>query len=148
MNGRHDNFRYTQDQPNDPTAESDGSYVDESGARLRDLFRFCLWCQQLVTLRILERTDQLADASDPASFIDKGQRWYERWTTNLRDGYWELFDVSQQIVNNEGNYAAMTPGSNDEPLETSDLYSAFREDAPTVAGSSSVGADEWLLLLG
>ena len=145
MNGTHDNFQYTQNAPSDPTAQPDGS-ID--GANLRDRTRFCLWCQEVVTLRILERTDQLNASDDPADFVEKGERWYERWTTELRDAYWQLFDVSQQIVAQERAYAAMNVGPNGEALETSDLYSAFREDAPTVAGPSNAGADEWLVLLG
>jgi hypothetical protein len=145
MNGTHVNFRFTQDAADDPTMQPDGS-VD--GANLRDRNRFCLWCQELVTIRILERTGQLDAADDPSDFVERGERWYERWTTELRDGYWELFDVSQQIVAQEAVYATMTPGANGEALETSDLYSAFLEDTPTSSGSSNAGADEWLLLLG
>jgi hypothetical protein len=148
MNGTHDNFQYTQDGPNDPTAQPDGSYIDNTGANLRDRSRFCLWCQELVTLRVLERTDQLDTADDPESFIEKGQRWYERWTTELRDNYWPLFNVSQQIADRENTYAGMNVGPRGEALETSDLYSAFAEDAATVAGASSVDPGEWLVLLG
>ena len=148
MNGTHDNFQYTQDAPSDPTANADGGYTDNSGANLRDRARFCLWCQELVTLRILERTDQLNESDDPANFVEKGQRWYERWTTDLRSRYWELFDVSQQIIDNEAAFAAMNVGAGGEALETSDLYSAFREDAPTTAASSSFNQGAWVLLLG
>jgi hypothetical protein len=145
MNGTHENYQYTQNAATDPTSQPDGSFT---GANLRDRTRFCLWCQELVTLRILERTDQLNASDDPADFVEKGERWYERWTTELRDAYWQLFDVSQQIVAQESAYAAMNVGPNGEALETSDLYSAFREDTPTVAGPSNVGVDEWLVLLG
>jgi hypothetical protein len=145
MNGAHANFRYTQNAVDDPTVQPDGSFI---GANLRDRTRFCLWCQELVTLRILERTDQLNAPDDPAEFIQKGERWHERWTTDLRDAYWQLFDVSRQIVTQERAYAAMRVGPHGEALETSDLYSAFREDRPTVPGPSNAGVDEWLVLLG
>ncbi len=148
MNGTHDNFQYTQVVARDPTAQPDGSYVDETGAGLRDRDRFCLWCQELVTLRILERTDQLDEADDPADFVAKGQRWYERWTTQLRSNYWTLFDVSRQIVDGEATYAALTPGAGGERLETSDLYLAYREDTPTRSGPSAFDDGGWLVLLG
>lgn len=148
MNGGHDNFQYTQVASRDPTAQPDGSYVEETGAGLRDRGRFCLWCQELVTLRILERTGQLDEAGDPADFVAKGERWYDRWTGALRANYWALFDVSRQIADQEAVYAGMTPGPAGERLETSDLYLAYREDAPTRAGPSSFDDGVWLALLG
>jgi hypothetical protein len=48
---------FTQVAAEDPTANADGTYTDETGADLRDRERFCLWCQEIVTLRILEKTD-------------------------------------------------------------------------------------------
>ena len=147
MNGKHDNFKFTQDAAQDPTAQPDGTYNDETGENLRERRRFCLWCQELVTMRILERTDQLDESDDPENFVEKGQRWYERWTTELRKNYWELFDVSQQIVDHEAAYAALTPGRNKERLDGSDLYLAYREDAPTRSGSSSFDDGEWLISL-
>lgn len=104
-------------------------------------------------MRILERTDQLDESDDPANFVEKGQRWYERWTAELRKNYWELFDVSQQIVdheatyfrnlNAEGNAARQLP----DEIEASDLYLAYREDAPTRSGPSSFDDGEWLISL-
>jgi hypothetical protein len=148
MNGTHDNFQYTQVAAQDPTAQPDGSYQDNTGASLRDRSRFCLWCQEIVTLRILERTDQLNEPDDPADFVARGQRWYERWTTTLRDQYWRLFDVSRQIADEETAYGALTPGPGGERLDTSDLYLAYREDSPTGAGPSRIDDGAWLLLLG
>jgi hypothetical protein len=148
MNGSHDNFQFTQVAADDPTAGPDGSYVEESGANLRDRSRFCLWCQELVTLRILERTDQLNEADDPSNFVEKGERWYERWAGDLRNRYWELFDVSAQIVDGETTYAGLNPGAGGERLDASDLYSAFREDEPTRSGSSTIDDGAWLVLLG
>ena len=98
--------------------------------------------------RILERTDQLDEADDPTNFVEKGQRWYERWTGKLRSNYWDLFDVPQQIVDHESGYAGLTPGPANEPLEASDLYLAYREDAPTRSGSSTFDDGEWLISLG
>lgn len=148
MNGSHDNFQYTQVAANDPTAQPDGSYVDETGTSLRDRSRFCLWCQELVTLRILERTDQLQASGDPADFVEKGQVWYTRWEKELRNIYWDLFDVSQQIQDYERSYAGMNVGPSGEALETSDLYASFDEDAPTIPGLSMFDESEWLVMLG
>ncbi|MDD1628687.1 MAG: hypothetical protein LUQ26_14655, partial [Methylococcaceae bacterium] len=144
----HDNFQYTQVASNDPTAQPDGSYVDETGASLRDRSRFCLWCQELVAMRILERTDQLQEHGDPTNFVDKGERWYVRWRDELRKKYWELFEVSQQIQDYESYYASMSVGPSGEALETSDLYAPFGEDAPTKPGSSIFDENVWLALLG
>lgn len=148
MNGSHDNFQYTQVASGDPTAQPDGSYVDETGASLRDRSRFCLWCQELVTMRILERTGQLQESDDPANFVDKGRHWYGRWKDELRKKYWELFDVSRQIKDYERSYAGMRVGPAGEALETSDLYAPFGEDAPTNSGYSIFDESVWLVLLG
>lgn len=148
MNGTHDNFQYTQVASQDPTAQPDGSYVEETGASLRDRSRFCLWCQELVALRILERTDQLNDAGDPADFVARGERWYERWTASLREHYRTLFDVPRQIVDSEASYAGMTPGPGGERLDSSDLFVPYREDEPTRPGPSSFDDGVWLMLLG
>ena len=148
MNGKHDNFQYTQDAAEDPTAQPDGTYVDETGASLRDGSRFCLWCQELVTMRILERTGQLDEPGDPANFVDKGIRWYERWVAEHRGNYRELFDVPQQIADYEATYAGMNVGPAGEALETSDLYAALSENAPTTSGPATFDAGAWLALLG
>ena len=57
--------QFTQVTDQDPTANADGTYSDENGADLRDRDRFCLWCQEIVTLRILEKTDQLSKPATP-----------------------------------------------------------------------------------
>ncbi len=150
MNGQHDNFQYTQVTANDPTAKPDGTYDDDSnsGKNLRDKVRFCLWCQELVVMRILERTDQLQESGDPVNFVDKGKRWYVRWKNEFRKNYWELFDVPQQIKKNESDYASMNVGPAGEALETSDLYAPFSEDTPSRSGSSNFDEGAWLALLG
>ena len=53
MNGSHDNYQFTQ-LDNDPTHLADDTI---KGADLRDKTRLCLWCQELVTIRLLEKTD-------------------------------------------------------------------------------------------
>ena len=73
-------------------------FVDGDGAGLRDDHRFCLWCQEVVTLRILEKTDQLLEDGDPANGADKpvassGTRAGFSASAN----YFALFGVAGQI---------------------------------------------------
>ena len=97
MNGSHDNFRFTQVTAADPTANPDGTYTEEDGADLRDRDRFCLWCQELVTLRILEKTDQLLEEGDPSDVTSQGVLWYTRWVEQLRA---QLLQALQRCTSN------------------------------------------------
>ena len=147
MNGSHDNFAFTQDATNDPTANSDGTYDDESGADLRDRDRFCAWCQEIVAIRTLERTDQFVDSDDPSNLTECGQVWFQRWL-GLRENYYNLLGVGQQITDSEAAFAAMAPGRSGEPLWQSDLYTV--PSASTAPASEPVPplADDEILLLG
>lgn len=156
MNGTHDNFLYTQDEAADETSGPDGIYEDpddiedstDTGASLRDGRRLCLWCQEIVTLRILEKTDQLEQPGDPDDIVAAGRTWYGRWEDDLRTNYWDLFDVPRQIADQEAVYGAMTFGTEAKLLERSDLYVAFGEDAPSRRGPSPpFNAAAWLLTL-
>jgi IgA Peptidase M64 len=147
MNGSHDNFEFTQIAADDPTANTDGTYTDENGAGLRDSDRFCLWCQEIVAIRILERTDQLLQAGDPGDTTAQGVVWYDRWIGELRADYQRLFDVAQQIDDNEARYAGLNPGAGGEPLWRSDLYSVPTAIPPGPASAVPPLADEELLLL-
>jgi hypothetical protein len=146
MNGSHDNYAFTRDASEDPTANADGTYTDENGEGLRDGDRFCLWCQELTTLRILERTDQLLESGDPDDVTEQGELWYTRWVDRLRDRYWELFDVPAQIAESEARYAALTPGANGEPLWRSDLY-AIPRAAPRTTNPTAPLTDEEVMVL-
>jgi hypothetical protein len=147
MNGGGSNFAFTQDASSDPTAGPDGIYgAGDDGAWLRDPARFCLWCQEVVTVRILERTGQFDSTADPTDFLKKGEYWYSRWTTALRGNYWRLFDVSTQIRDSEARYAAMHPGANGERLDASDLYTTFRADDPAHP-TQPPDDDSWTLLI-
>ena len=118
MNGTHDNFAFTQVDSADPT------YTDKEAGDLRDRERLCLWCQELVALRILEKTYQLWEAGDPADHTSQGLTWYARWRDSLRAFYYLLFGVPGQLAAQDARYAKMTPGRNGEPLWRSDLYRA------------------------
>jgi hypothetical protein len=147
MNGRHDNFWFTQVAAEDPTANPDGTYTEEEGADLRDRERFCLWCQEIVTLRILEKTDQLLEEGDPADVTSQGITWYARWCKRLRSNYYQLFDVAQQIADAEARYASLTPGRNGEPLWQSDLYSVPKAAPAGPASPVPPASDDEVFLL-
>jgi hypothetical protein len=147
MNGTHDNFQFTQDAKEDPTIGADGEYEDNSGAALRDRERFCLWCQELAVIRILEKTDRFLAVGDPPDINLRGQLWYERWINQLREPYFELFNVSQQVQDFEGDYAALTPGANQEPLWRSDLYRPFAADLRAKPGPLPALMDEEMFLV-
>lgn len=146
MNGRHDNFAFTQMAALDATANPDGSYTDESGARLRDRDRFCSWCQELVTIKTLEKTDQLLEAGDPDDPTEQGKTWHARWVGTLRSNYYRLFDVEQQVTDAEARFAAMNPGRNGEALWRSDLYGVPRASARPAAAVPPLSDDEMYLV--
>lgn len=135
MNGQHVNYAYS-------TSETSPASVDlrfrrvvtATGAVIPP--RYCLWCQEIVTIRILEKTGQLAAAGDPADVNERGRRWYDRWVDTWRDRYWAAFDVDQQIDGRESLYAnpSSEPETFDEisnadgsykRLDGSDLYGPF-----------------------
>ena len=123
MNGSHDNYAFTQVGSEDPTANVDGSYTDENHLEnLRDSARFCAWCQEIVTIRIQEKTDQLTEPDDPPDPTEQGRVWLTRWESERRENYFVALSVDQQISDAETCYAAMAPGRLGEPLWQSDLY--------------------------
>lgn len=143
MNGKHENYAYTSDEDEDPTADppDNCSRFEDGGVdlRWRNPPRYCLWCQEIVVLRILEKTGQLALAGDPASINDRGEVWYSRWIDDGRQRYWDFFDVDTQIADREALYASpsLEPGSLCQlkkadgtylKLEDSDLYHVFDAD--------------------
>lgn len=126
MNGGHHNYAYS-------TTEKPPALAD---LRFRRPPRYCLWCQEIVTIRILEKTGQLAAAGDPENVNDRGRHWYSRWVNTWRDRYWAAFDVDAQIGERETLYAnpASEPGTFTEirneggsykRLDQSDLYQPF-----------------------
>ncbi len=152
MNGRHDNYLFTSDAAEDPTAQPDGTYQDETGARLRSDHRYCLWCQELVTARILEKTGQLAAPGDPASINSRGQVWYDRWVDTWRDRYWDFFELDIGVLDRERLYAAQGSefddlNNNGLELWRSDLYESLHGDALSVGPPGAVEDGEALLLM-
>lgn len=149
MNGTHDNYAYTPVAGQDPTANADGSYSADSGANLRDRDRFCVWCHEIVTLRILEKTDQLWRPGDSDDVAEQGRQWHQRWADGLRGHYHALFDVAGRIRAQEAAYATVAPGPAGERLDTSPLYHPFvAADVEHFVRVAPVSAEEWLVLLG
>lgn len=147
MNGTHQNYWFTSDDDEDPRNTDPNDPTKAVGTNLRDNTTLCLWCQELVTIRLLERTDQLLEPGDPADITAQGQTWWTRWVENLRPNYLELFDVPRQIADAEARYATLEPGPAGQPLWQSDLYSI-----PTAAPSAAPPpapelTDEEVLLL-
>lgn len=153
MNGRHDNYLFTSNEPEDPTAQPDGTYEDETGAWLRSEHRYCLWCREIVVSRILEKTRQLAEPGDPASINERGKVWYNRWLSTWRDRYWDFFDLDAGVLDREQLYATQPNPEfnrlNSESLELwrSDLYQPFHGDSVGVGAPGEFGDGEALLLM-
>ena len=143
MNGSHDNYRFTQ-LDDDPTNLPDGTI---EGASLRDRTRLCSRCQELVTIRLLEKTDQLLESGDPADITAQGEAWYTRWVQELRANYLEIYDVPGQIGELEASYATLAPGPAGEPLWQSDLYSVPKAAPPVTPPPTAPLTDDELLLL-
>jgi hypothetical protein len=132
MNGRHENYAYTSDAAKDPSA----SMTEEVDLRWRDPPRYCLWCQEIVVIRTLEKTGQLLRAGDPQNANARGRRWYDRWVSDLRTDYLAFFNIEARIAERENLYAnpALEANTFSEirnsdgtylPLWRSDLYRPF-----------------------
>ena len=161
MNGKHENYAYTSDEDEDPTADppDNCSRFEDGGVdlRWRNPPRYCLWCQEIVVLRILEKTGQLALAGDPASINDRGEVWYSRWIDDGRQRYWDFFNVDKQIADREALYASpnLEPGSLCQlkkadgtylKLQDSDLYHVFDADPITYGDPPAADDGEELLM--
>lgn len=131
MNGKHDNYAFTHDSSQDPTAQADGSYKNETGAWLRNSKQYCLWCEEVVVVRILEKTGQLAASGDPDDINARGRVWYRRWLKRGQDWYWDLFGIAAKVAKREAQYADPNKRidllkNNNLDLWKSDLYRPFR----------------------
>lgn len=142
MNGKHKNYAYTSDESNDPTGPD--ASVMKADLRFRRIVtgagvippRYCLWCQEIVVARILEKTGQLAARADPDEINARGRRWYDRWVNRWRARYWAAFNMDQQIEDRETLYVnpAAEPDTFREiqnadgsfkRIDKSDLYQPF-----------------------
>jgi hypothetical protein len=92
MNGTHSNYLC-------------GISSDATPVALRSS-QLCFWCQEIVTVRILEKTGQFARAGDPSDINERGATWYQLWEDSLRDRYYQYFDVATRIAATNANYAA------------------------------------------
>ena len=126
MNGQSQNYRFA------PTDELD---VDGLGEKLRTETRFCLWCQEIVVLRLLEKLNRFEQAEGAPDDINELGVWaMTQWVDEWRSLYWQAFDIVAALTDREQALGAMTPGPNNEPLWQSPLYSV-----PTAAGSGALG---------
>jgi hypothetical protein len=153
MNGKHENYAYSLGEPQrseDVDLRFRRGGVDATGAVIPP--RYCLWCQEIVTIRILEKTGQLPADDDPADINACGRRWYTRWVNTWRKSYWALFDVDQQIDARELLYANPASEPNNfekllrntdgsyKRLDKSDLYRPYA--APSRADGDPPAGDE------
>jgi hypothetical protein len=106
MNGRHENYAFTAD-------------AADEGASLRWPHDYCLWCEEIVAARILEKTGQIGRRGDPEDVNERGRVWHERWVRELRDLYWEWADLLGKVEEREAAYAELG-------IWRSDLYTPFR----------------------
>ena len=143
MNGRHDNYAFTQERPRtrrptptEPTPAPACATMTASvcGARRSPRSAFS---------SAPTSCSRPATRPAPASRASCGTR---AGSTSCRDRYWELFDVPAQIEEAEARYAELTPGRNGEPLWQSDLYSVPKASSRT-ANKQPLPTDEELLVL-
>jgi hypothetical protein len=128
MNGMHENYAYTPDAPSDPTANpptttSCNRFLSPAGCvlRWRKPPTYCLWCEEIVVIRTLEKTGQLETAHDDDSIDERGRDWYQDWVTEGRAAYWETFEVADRIREREEWYA-------NPSLRADDLCQLLRDD--------------------
>ncbi len=82
MNGRHENWDLSK---------------AKRGVNLRDVTRFCFWCEEILVARTFERTGLLGDSAD-------GEALWAKWAGEFRPLYHRAFDVPGRIrAQNEAN---------------------------------------------
>jgi hypothetical protein len=89
--------------------------------------QLCFWCQEVVAVRILEKTGQFVRAGDPSNFNDLGCVWYQLWDTSLRDAYYTYFGIPDRIADKNECYeayagmpASCLPDCSGDPIELPD----------------------------
>lgn len=93
MNGTHKNYLCNVDP-------------ESANYNLRDHAHLCFWCEEIVTIRILEKTDYLRRAGDPADINERGRTWFQRWENSLRNAYYTYpdFDLLSKIAEKNACY--------------------------------------------
>ena len=170
MNGRHENYAYTHDADSDWTDLDAPNVADRRIADLRfrrverdpplaDIPpRYCLWCHEIVTARILEKTGQLAEDDDPSDIDARGRRWYDHWVETWRARYWVAFDIADEITRREALYAhphwesdtfvELDDGSGGyKRLDKSDLYQPFTSAAAAPTPAPATEEDVWFAMM-
>jgi hypothetical protein len=85
MNGKGDNYSCNQDS-------------SSTARNLRDGANYCFWCEEIVAVRILEKTGQLARPEDPTDINARGRTWYQLWDGMLRTRYYDHFNLRDLIT--------------------------------------------------
>lgn len=75
MNGTHENWDLAK---------------TKRGVNLRDMNRFCFWCEELLVARTLHKTGRLGDSED-------GETLWKKWADEVRPLYHKAFDVSGRL---------------------------------------------------
>lgn len=131
MNGQRSNYYHrTDEQPSDLVPGA------PEFAWLRDTTRLCLWCEEIVTIKIMEKTDAMLrfdDVLDSRGDINQlGKLWFRRWVEELRSTYWQEFELAKRITERERDYANLTiPQLGGVTLATSNLMQPVLRRKPS-----------------
>lgn len=108
MNGGHRNYFNRTDEPDIHVWDSTKREWKQVFAGLRR-GHFCLWCEEIVTIKILEKTDTLLRFEDielsRGNINELGKIWYQRWVNDLRPVYWIVFQLENRILAREQYYS-------------------------------------------
>ena len=129
MNGGHQNYFSRTDEADQFNASGNQVF-----ASLRSS-HFCLWCEEILTVKILEKTDaflQFQDILEAAGDINVlGRIWYRRWVDALRPVYWTEFNLPGRIADREAyftNPANLDKGTYfDGDISATNLMKAVRK---------------------
>lgn len=83
--------------------------LEGDNKNLRDRLNMCFWCEEIVAVRILERTHQLERAGDSADINSRGRQWYRLWDDSLRDAYYNYFNIDSLIAVKDSCYNLSCP---------------------------------------
>jgi hypothetical protein len=104
QNGTHHNYHHRTDEHR-RYADLRMYFNAEFPASSMD--RYCLWCEEIITIKILEKTDAFYREGDPlddASIAELGSIWYRRWEEEMRPAYWTQFGMDKRILDRERWY--------------------------------------------